>query len=847
MASLFGSGAAYGMSFGGAAAGGGLFGGSSTITGGIAQAFLGGGSGGGFAAATGGGSLFDPTTWIGAGQYLWNGIETGFSSSTSFIGNLFNGSAFAGYAPEIANSPLLYGGTTDALGFVPNYGAGGSFATGAAGIPGYGGYGSALGQGLGIAGGAIAGYNEYNAAGGGVAGLAGGAAYGIGTYFAGAAVSSAMAGGVAAGMAAIPVVGWIALAAMAINVISGGKLFGTAASPTGGDLTETIGASGATLTNVLHEKGQKALFGGAYYKNVNEPVDPQAQAAADAFFAALQKSTTDFATSFGTTMTTIVGGSFDQKYDKNGKPTTTSDTVLGATYTGETQAQFGERIQAENFIAVLDKLGVNATAYSQAFIGNADNLIKAIQDLGAATQEAYGDINRGMGLLGPDGNLGAVMSEVEKLAASGEALATAYTRLVSEFNALKSAGDYAQLSMGKSATQMLEFADAMATAAGGAQALQQLITAFNTNFYSPAQLQAQSVAQMQQQVGAEGAAIGQSSTESPAAFFAAFQSAQANLSAADLVKWEQFGNDLVALSQAESSAAQNYAQFMAQFGETGATVSAFEQTMRTLSSSIVANIKNADDLAKANGLAGASAQDIGAIIVSSVTQGLAALNQLETEAQGLATSLFGVAANSTQFEKQQQAQQQFLQASQLLGDLAQIGAVNGDSLGKLAQMFGIPLDKLAGMLGTNMQGLVGQFGTQEKMALAAIQTSDNTKLTNEILADILAASQGQKLPYSEADLGNALYGTNSGALAPGAGKGGAAGATGGPIANGNAAGATGPNGTPHDPVTVQTPTTTTAINNQTTQVVNLLRDIRDRTIARDRYYSPRRNTRPVFV
>jgi hypothetical protein len=63
---------------------------------------------------------------------------------------------------------------------------------------------------------------------------------------------------------------------MAINMISGGKLFGTAAKPIGGDLTETIGATGASVTNVLHEKGQKALFGGAYYKDKNLAVDPAA-------------------------------------------------------------------------------------------------------------------------------------------------------------------------------------------------------------------------------------------------------------------------------------------------------------------------------------------------------------------------------------------------------------------------------------------------------------------------------------------------------------------------------------------------------------------------------------------
>ena len=42
---------------------------------------------------------------------------------------------------------------------------------------------------------------------------------------------------------------------MAINMISGGKLFGTAAKPIGGEFTETVGPGGISLTDVMHEKG----------------------------------------------------------------------------------------------------------------------------------------------------------------------------------------------------------------------------------------------------------------------------------------------------------------------------------------------------------------------------------------------------------------------------------------------------------------------------------------------------------------------------------------------------------------------------------------------------------------
>jgi hypothetical protein len=60
-----------------------------------------------------------------------------------------------------------------------------------------------------------------------------------------------------------------------------------------------------------------------------------------------------------------------------------------------------------------------------------------------------------------------------------------------------------------------------------------------------------------------------------------------------------------------------------------------------LGETMQANIKQANDLAVANGMAGASAQDIGKIIGASVVQGVNALRALEQEAAGLVQTIFG--------------------------------------------------------------------------------------------------------------------------------------------------------------------------------------------------------------
>jgi hypothetical protein len=78
---------------------------------------------------------------------------------------------------------------------------------------------------------------------------------------------------------------------------------------------------------------------------------------------------------------------------------------------------------------------------------------------------------------------------------------------------------------------------------------------------------------------------------------------------------------------------------MSQF--TTSTLSPFEAAMVSIGDSMTANIQKANDLAIANGQAGASAADIGQIISYSIQQGAAALRQLESEAASLTQTLFG--------------------------------------------------------------------------------------------------------------------------------------------------------------------------------------------------------------
>jgi phage-related minor tail protein len=776
--------------FGGASGGGnGLLG--------LASNVVGGGSGD---ASSGGSgfSLFSPSTWLTAGKSIYEGFSSGFSNIGSSVGTFFNGT------PSVANAGMApvnggFYGTTD-WSAAGNYGAvpgGGAFASGPA-VPTYGGYGSALGEAIGGAASLYAAYNAYKSTGGGAMGALAGATYGVGTFVAGGAIAGglagtgAIAGGTAAagsiGLAAIPVVGWIALIAMAINMISGGKLFGTAGKPVGGGQTETIGPDGASVTAEMTTKGQRAFFGGAYWKEHPLAVDPAAQKAADDFYAALKNGTADFAAQFGATAGALVGGSFTQNFDKKGKPTTTTDTVLGVTYKGETQQQFAERLQADNFLAVLDSMGIGASKFAESAQADADALFKLVQDMAQTTQAVQADIKHNLSLLGDDHAIKDVMAEVFKLNAGGETLAQTYTNLQTSTQALSNDLKLAHDATSLTGTALVEFANDAAKAAGGAQALASLIQQFDAVFYTTGQQAAINMAQQRTNVASEMGRIGEDPSEGLAAFKQHFDAIRDTLSPEELVNWYQAGVDLAALNTQMRNAAGAYTQFMDQFKTDPLTN--FEKAMVGLGLSIADNIAKANDLALANGQAGASAEDIGSIIAASVMQGVSALRQLQSETAQLAGQLFG--STLDQLKKQEadfeqtglidfdrvkkikdiengkSAQQQLQQAVGLIGNFGQIGAITGQTLGELANEFNVPLDKLASLLGTDGEGLQKDFTQQVAAAKAALDTAHNTEYTNHLLADILAQSRGKPLPYSETQLAEEATGKPvQQALAPG--------------------------------------------------------------------------------
>lgn len=365
---------------------------------GAAVGAMGGGGGMGYQDATSGnlnmssayGTAQGGISLFNAGKTFFGGFESAFSSSSMASSNMF--------------------GT-----YTPDYGAG-TYAP------------SALGYGVAAAGGIYAGYNRYQQSQGGAAGIAGAAAYGYGTYAATIGVSAAMTGGIAAGVAAIPVVGWIAIAAMLIDKFSGGKLFGTKGEVKSGVSTLSVDAAGANYSTFLALKGQDALFGGADWSTENIAQTPEEQKAAQEFYESMVQTMGQYAEQFGVKAGDLVSAKFGQQFDKHGNPTgVTSATIAGYEYSNLKPEEFQAAYLAANQLEVLSQFDAKLKDTVEQFRDSADQLVSIANGLSVA--QGYFQAG-GAFLATQDQTLSGVVELAERMQMAGEAIGDTINRLI---------------------------------------------------------------------------------------------------------------------------------------------------------------------------------------------------------------------------------------------------------------------------------------------------------------------------------------------------------------------------------------------------------------------------------
>lgn len=661
-------------------------GGGSGMAGGLVQSaastYLTGSGGGGIS------GLFSPTAWINAGKSIWQGFAGSAQSvgGSSMFGT-WSGTQFGGvaYAPTAGGSEL---------GLVPNYAGGAPNTVGVSSMSGS--YTpSALGYGVAIAGGVYAGLARWQNSNKDLGGALGGVAYGVGTYSAAIGAGAAISGGLAAGMAAIPVVGWIALAAMAVDMISGGKLFGTGSKLVGGGSNLAVDQGGANLTQWYTTKDQGAFFSGAEWNE--HAMDPSAEAvaSAQAFFTQIQKGADQLARQLGLEAGTVVAGSFQTAFDKNGKQTGTTTTIAGHTYKDETQEQFATRLLAESGIATLAKTqwGAGLEAFIDPYRRDAETLADAVQMLTMAAtdlKDGFGLLSHGNGL-GPAsstttpvagdgdgaggwrdgfGNINLAYANggvfeasllddsadaaatandmlartgalVAELSLSGEKLADAYGRLQQDTTNLQTGLDLMHTSLALSSEDFVRFAAGVEEAAGGLDAANKLWNAYFTGYYSQQEVAANQLEALGQNTANALAAIGMSASISMADFRTEFEAAMPTLTADQVAQWLQAANALAQLTQAQVQLEQQAAAVLGPMGLMGHGLSGFGQALLGIKGQEQAAIDAANALAHAHGREGASAVQLAQIHDWASKQIAAALRRLQVETRDLVAKLYG--------------------------------------------------------------------------------------------------------------------------------------------------------------------------------------------------------------
>jgi len=649
---LFGAGATGGGAFGsagslaslflGAGSGGGSFSGSLVSSG--AQAVFGGGSGGA--------GLFSPSNWLSAGRSLWSGFSTMWAGSGQMT-TLGSYLGTANFGPGMATT------------YTP----------------------SAFGTTLGLAGAAYGAYQGYRGAGGGAAGVAAGAAYGVGTLTAAGAIGGIATGAGAAagaagalgtvGLGAIPVIGWIALAAMLIDKFSGGKLFGTGYQTKSSTVSLGIGPDGGDATASLYQEGQKSLFRGK--KRRTKEVDPGDDAieAAQKLFDSIKKTMTDSARALQIDVPPVIEGAIRvvNEYDKKGKvkSTQTFVDILGKHYEEASQELAATRLAAEAIVATVaaSEAGKAASAIAEQWRDSAETLMAGAQFVLAATV----DIQKGKGLLGDGATLEDTVAITQELAVGNEALTDTYARLAAQTQLFEDAMQAMGVSLGKTGADLVRFADEFVQAAGGVQQAQQLWQQFFANYGADALAVTQQLTTLQQEAAKQLEGIGLEGINTMDAFKAAFKAALPTLSADDIVTWIAAGNALADATHAQeayTAAVKSYEDFsrdLAKVVSGYADNGNFTRQMAEIDAWRTDAIKQANDLAHAAGLAAAREGDLANIELRAAQLRAQAVRELESSTRDLVGRLYGGTGGSldtinAQIAALESAQQGASQAAQ---------------------------------------------------------------------------------------------------------------------------------------------------------------------------------------
>ena len=330
-----------------------------------------------------------------------------------------------------------------------------------------------------------------------------------------------------------------------IDKITGGKLFGTDWQQESASTNYVIGSDGASGTSSQTNVRQRSLFRGRQWETITEQLSGDALNAINQLFESIQDAFISTAESVGSSMTDIIQGSFEQTFDENGDLVSSVSEILGRTY-NETFEQFGQRLLAENIIAVLDDVTNMVTGQlAESYRSSAESLL----EFADYATRAVADMQNGFALLD---SLEATTAIVEELGKGNETLTETYTRLQASTQLYESALETMGMSFEIARDDLVRFAADIADAAGGVENAAQLWRGYFQTFYTEAELLQRQLESALSTRDLELSDIGLSSDINTEQFRNLFEQMLPTLSADAIVQWLEAANAIGVVIDLES-------------------------------------------------------------------------------------------------------------------------------------------------------------------------------------------------------------------------------------------------------------------------------------------------------
>lgn len=646
-----------------------------------AGAFFGGGGGG----------------WIGAaaavaGAASGGGDDTIFSESGGTPrtgGYSYNGGAGTNYG-SIINYGTMLSGSGSVSGFIA--GAGGAYGPPTAA---QGAYASAAPW-AGAVAGAFYGAQQGDGGIGTVGSTAAGAVagyYAAGAITAGyaAAATTGAAAGVSAGLAAIPVIGWIAIIALIVDKISGGKVFGTKYRPEQMINSYSWGAEGGDVSNrvlewkyiggVGHGTAGKLLHGGwgdkqRRWKDIEASEEQLAMV--DKLFKNMLAVIKSAAKALETDAIPMINAAFEsiQQYDKKGRPK--GDPRTYSTFYGvrreESFEDFQKRFAAEAIIAQVNAVAVGAHKIAEAYRNQVDELLDVAQTM----LKAEADLRHGQTLLTGQGNLEEIIDWLEEQRLANESLAETYDRLMQATQAYRDLMDKVRDSLDKLWTDDDPVSQMVARIKDFQKQLADNIKALNDAAIA---------------AGLAGAA-------------------EADLAAVRRLFTVQIGKMQEDFFKGIDQSIESLAVIHTPVGD-------FRQAMLQIQRTMAENIGQANALARALGQQGASEQQLARIHELAARQAAAAIQQLINVGQAQSRSLYGGAFTIADLD----------------ADIASLEE-RAENSAKAVQNFGSAMTSTANAATEAMNLLLGTlspFNDQQKLQIALGGLANGSATPEQVL------------------------------------------------------------------------------------------------------------------